>query len=279
MLSSQQFMSLRRIASRSNLRVKEWASLANRKFRRELGLTLADGARLCQEAFLRGTHRYRPEVFLISDRGAENPSAGELLDLAAQLGVEAVGVSDEVFDKVSGLKNADGLALVLRPAETVDITFEAILRSRFRLLVAAEVQDPGNAGALARTALAAGFDGCIFLGGADPSGPKFLRGSMGAAFSLPCFDMTEENFTESWRQSGGRLGMATSAAPAEDYRRADFSPPFALLVGGERGVPDSLAALADARVRIPLSGRVESLNLAVAAGIILFEAVRHGTDG
>ncbi len=278
MLSTQQFMSLRRIASRSNPRVKEWASLANRKFRRELGLTLADGARLCQEAFLRGTHRYRPEVFLISDRGAENPSAGELLDLAAQLGVESLGVSDEVFDKVSGLKNADGLALVLRPAETADNTFEAILQTKFRLLVAAEVQDPGNAGALARTALAAGFDACILIGGADPSGPKFLRGSMGAAFSLPCFDMTEDDFTKAWRQSGGRLVMATSSAPGVDFRRADYSPPFALLVGGERGVPDSLAALADDRVRIPLAGRVESLNLAVAAGIILFEAVRDGSD-
>lgn len=277
MIPREELLRARRIASRVNPRVKDWASLTERKERRRLGLTLAEGARLVLEGLAcRGDEALlRPAALLISDSGAERPEAGEAFERAGAMGLERYSLSDDCFAKVSGLKNADGLALILSFAETAGETeLSTLLRQgEARWLVAAGVQDPGNAGALARTALAAGCDGCLFLDGADPLSPKFLRGSMGAAFRLPCVGMAVDDFLAAWPGCGTRLVMA-STADAADYRTAGFGDRWALLVGGERGVPDELAALSDTRVHIPLQGGVESLNLAVAAGIILFEAFR-----
>ncbi len=265
----------RRLASRANSRVKDWASLADRAGREALGLTLAEGGRLAAEGLAAPPDsRFRPAALLVSDSGAERDGAGELFERAGALGLDRFSLSDDCFDKISGLRNADGLALVMAVGGPAPDPSGLWSRPDARWLAAAGVQDPGNAGALARTALAAGFSGCLFLEGADPLSPKFLRGSMGAAFRLPCLAMRTDEFAAA-RRAGASLILADSRPGGEDYRRLDYRPPFALLIGGERGVPPELAELADRRAHIPLAGEVESLNLAVAAGIILFEANRR----
>ncbi|MDR1520519.1 MAG: RNA methyltransferase [Planctomycetota bacterium] len=268
----------RRLASRANPKIKDWAALSQRQARDSLGLTLAEGARLAEEALLAPAGgRFRPAALLLSDSGAGREAAGRLFALAGERGLERYSLTDDCFAKISGLRNAEGLALVLSlgPEEP---DFSAAWRlPGARWLVAAGVQDPGNAGALARTALAAGFSGCLFLEGADPRAPKFLRGSMGAAFRLPCLSRAIADFLAAWdaAPAGIALIQATADPSAGDYRELPYQPPFLLLLGGERGVPPELAGRAAQTAHIPLAGGVESLNLAVAAGIIIFEANRR----
>lgn len=276
MIAREELLRLKRIASRASPKVKNWAALADRKGREEQNLTLAEGAKLTGEGLeATANSRFRPETLLIADSGADRPEAAALFARAGELGIERISLADDCFAKLSGLRNGDGLALVLKTADATLELNELWNAPNARWLVAAEVQDPGNAGALARTALAAGFDGCLFLGGADPLSPKFLRGCMGAAFRLPCLNADADAFAAAWRNvSGGRLVAATARESATHYRRADFTPPLALLVGGERGIPEPLLSLPHEAVHIPLKGGVESLNLAVAAGVILFEAAK-----
>lgn len=273
MIPREERLRVKRIASRINPRVKEWASLHERKARERLGLTLAEGAKLVEEG-LEAVHGgvLRPATLLVSDSGAERSEAGALFAKAGDMGVERVGLADDCYAKLSGLKNADGLALVLAFGGEEPNMARLCSAPDARWLIAAGVQDPGNAGALARTALATGCSGCLFLDGADPMSPKFLRGSMGAAFRLPCLSGDVAGFVSSWSEAHGSLLIAASGGEAEHYREADYRPPVSIVVGGERGIPPELSRLSARKVRIPLRNGVESLNLAVAAGIILFEA-------
>lgn len=267
----------RRLASRANPRIKDWSGLADRAERERLGLTLAEGAKLAGEALAAPAGGvFRPVALLISDAGADRAEAGDLFALAGEMGIERYSLSDDCFSKVSGLKNADGLSVVLSFSRESPDFSPIFLLPDSRWLVAAEVQDPGNAGALARTALAAGFSGCLFLGGADPASPKFLRGGMGAAFRLPCLCAGLDAFVSAWKAGSGQASLVIADARPDsgDYRTLEYRPPLLLVIGGERGVPAELAGLPGRRAHIPLSGGVESLNLAVAAGIIMFEAMR-----
>lgn len=268
---------MKRLASKANPRVKDWSGLGDRDNRDRLRLSLAEGARLAAEGLEAPAGGWlRPAALLVSDSGAERPDAGRLFARAGELGVERYSLTDDCFAKVSGLKGADGLALLVAlEGSDAEPDLPAILSAPgARWLAAAGVQDPGNAGALARTALAAGFDGCLFVDGVDPASPRFLRGSMGAAFRLPCLSVPGAAFAAGCRAGAARVILADANGGATDFRGVDYGPPVVLLVGGERGVPEALAGVADEAVRIPLHGGVESLNLAVAAGIILFEAER-----
>lgn len=276
MIPREELLRVKRIASRVNPRVKDWTSLHDRKDRERLGATLAEGVKLVEEGLAAGAGgALRPTTLLVSDSGAERGEAGALFARAGEMGLERISLADDCFAKASGLKNTDGLALILAyECEEPDIR-SLCSAPGARWLIAAGVQDPGNAGALARTALAAGCSGCLFLDGADPASPKFLRGSMGAAFRLPCLSSRISNFTSTWPGEHSTLYLAVAGGDAEHYREANYQPPLGIVVGGERGIPDELSRLSARRVRIPLRNGVESLNLAVAAGIILFEADAH----
>jgi RNA methyltransferase, TrmH family len=145
------------------------------------------------------------------------------------------------------------------------------------LLVAVGIQNPGNLGSLLRTAEAAGATGAWLTEGcADPYSWKSLRGSMGSAFRLPLRRRVETaSLAETLRARGLRT-LAAGATAARRYDAVDLRGPLALLLGSEgAGLPDELAAAAELRVSIPLARPVESLNVGVAAGILLFEAARQ----
>ncbi len=276
MIEATVLRGIRRIASRANPRIKEWAGLKEKSDRDALGLTMAEGARLAGEA-LAGIEAglYRPVAFLVSDQGAAHPEAGSMLDQARLAGLHLFNLSDDCFAKISSLKSPEGLAVILSFADSTPVLAELFASADARWLIAAGVQDPGNAGALARTALAAGFSGCLYVGGTDPRSPKFLRGSMGASFHLPCLSLTEEEFVRQWQPTFPRLYAATAHGEALDFRQAGFNPPFCLALGGEKGLSEAMLDLAEQNIHIQLHGGVESLNLAVAAGILLFEAEKH----
>jgi TrmH family RNA methyltransferase len=273
-LEQSDLLAIRRIASKANPKIKAWASLADKPARRALGLTLAEGRRLVADALARGRDsRFEPRAFLVSDAGAAHAEAGGLFEMARGLGIECFSLSDPCYEKISRLGAPEGIALVCGLPAREDLV---ALAAEGIWLVADGVQDPGNAGALARTALAAGAAGCLFLDGVDPTSPKFLRGSMGAAFALACPAIAAGEFVRLRPSLPLRLVAAVSGNGAVDYRLLDRRPPLGIVVGGEKGISDNILDLADERIHIPLQGGVESLNLAVAAGVLLFSGETGG---
>jgi TrmH family RNA methyltransferase len=143
--------------------------------------------------------------------------------------------------------------------------------------VAAGVQNPGNLGGLLRTAEAAGATGAILTAGcADPLSWKALRGSMGSAFRLPHLRGLAIGDALSALEARGIAVLATAADGERRYDEADLRGPVALVVGSEgAGLPAAVCRRAAARLRVPLAGPVESLNVGVAAALVLFEAARQ----
>jgi TrmH family RNA methyltransferase len=139
------------------------------------------------------------------------------------------------------------------------------------------VRDPGNLGSLLRTAEAAGATGVVSLrGGADPFRDKALRGSMGSVFRLPVLHGLDAAAVIAFARRHRLQLVIADGGGDRVHTQADLRKPLALVVGAEAaGVPPELLAAADARVRIPLRAPVESLNVAVAAGVLLFEAQRQ----
>jgi RNA methyltransferase, TrmH family len=139
------------------------------------------------------------------------------------------------------------------------------------------VRDPGNLGTIIRTADAAGASGVILVGDCtDPFSMETVRATMGSMFALPLVKTTPTDFLK-WKKSADARLVATHLAGAVDYRTIDYrSKPVILMMGNEQsGLPDELAQAADKLARIPQVGMADSLNLAVATGVMLFEVRRH----
>ncbi|MCX7935484.1 MAG: RNA methyltransferase, partial [Planctomycetota bacterium] len=252
------------ITSLRNPRIKTLAALKTSKGRREHGLALAEGLHLAEEAL---QSRQRVKALLLAAAALARPEVMRLRDLARQRGAEIIEMTDVCYRRISDLQSPEGVAVAVAvaPAEIAPL----IAASAARLLVAAGVQDPGNAGALVRTAEAAGVSACLFVGGVDLWSPKFLRAAMGSSFRLPCAAATTSSFLGLAQQYRLRLLAAVSPrAPAAqhlpplDFERADYQPPVAICLGGEgAGLPPEIAAAATP-IAIPMAGALESLNVA-----------------
>ena len=225
---------------------------------------LLEGERLVTDAVDAGVQL---ELLLLSPG-----LAGRLghLSAAAQ---EWARVEDALLSKVGQLETPPGvLALAPRPAPLELDSLE--LGPQALLLVVAGMADPGNLGALARSAEAAGADAlCVTAGGASPWNAKALRGSMGSLLRLPVLDADEpETLARQLRERGLRQVTAATRG-GSDWRACDWSGPLALWISGERGdAPDCCRGFE--QVSIPTAGRVESLNATVAAALLLFAAGR-----
>ncbi len=250
------------ITSRNNQLIKGLAALAKNP---GPDGALAEGYHLCREAFASGL---AVRQILCTPEAADSVEGRQVLAAAADCPV--VEMTRECYEKISRLQSPEGIAVEFRPPQA---TLAQVLRADCRVLVAAGVQDPGNAGALVRVAEAAGASGCVFLEGADIYSGKFYRAAMGSAFRIPCVRVAAAGFLAAVREGDVRMLVAQLRPGAEDFSTADFQPPVAVCVGGEgAGVPEALSDVAVGSVYIPMSGRVESLNVAVAAGILLYRA-------
>jgi TrmH family RNA methyltransferase len=256
------------IRSRSNPLFRRFRAL---KDRGEADLCLLEGPKLLEEALLSG-------IALVEVAAAPRTKAGERVDrLLASVRERGTPVRRMDADLVAALSDAETsqgvLALARRPAFDED----ALFRGTPLIVVAVAVQDPGNLGGLVRTAEAAGATGAYLTAGtADPLSWKALRGSMGSALRVPHVrGLPADEVVRRLRERGVAL-LATTALGPVPYDRADLRRPFALLLGGEgSGLSDELVRGADQALSIPMHGRVESLNVGVAAGIVLFEAARQ----
>ena len=259
------------ITSRQNAIVQRCRDLARH---RHAGgdEVLLDGLHLVCEALDAGmtvTTAIVSAKLLASDAGTA------LCRRLERAGAALYRASDAAMEAASPVRTSSGVVVVAQVARQRTRTVWAPAPALVVCL--AGVQDPGNVGAILRAAEAAGATGAIVTqGSADPLGWKALRGSMGSALRLPLMvGTTASAACEEARRLGVRVA-ATTPLGGQALYEADFRGPTLLLVGGEgAGLSDDLVAAADVRIRIPMRAPVESLNAAVAAGVVLFEAHRQ----
>lgn len=254
------------IESTSNKQVRHVVALNSKgKLRKEEGLYVAEGLRICRE--------YRPEdlhaLYVTPSFEKENR------EWLSSFSYETV--SEEVMRVMADTKTPQG---VLAVARQKNLTLEQLLeRSRDGglFMILEQLQDPGNLGTILRAGEGAGVTGLIMSSDtADIYNPKVIRSTMGSILRVP-FAYTEDlpSACLKMKQNGIRL-FAAHLQGSVSYDRENYCGSTAFLIGNEaRGLTDELAALADARIRIPMAGQVESLNAAVAASVLMFEAARQ----
>lgn len=242
------------ITSLKNPKVAAWKALKDRKGRRESGCFLVEGRKMVEEAL---ASSFDVETVLVQE-GVSFPDG---------LTMPVYELPEHVLTAVCDTKTPQGIAAVVRMKE------QSALGKH--IVVLDGVQDPGNVGTILRTLDAFEADGLVLLPGcADPFSPKTVRSSMGAVFRRPVWTCTVETFAQVLRGSGLRLLGAALRDDTVDARAADYTRAV-LAIGSEgRGLSDEVLALCDETVRIPMSPRCESLNAAVAASVLLWEAYR-----
>ena len=259
------------ISSRDNSLLRRARNVRDGKIE---DLIFVEGMRLCEEAL---TSNLDIEVVIHSDHIAQKPRAAKLI---AQLGDRAkssASVSEKLLESISFTKTPQGIVLLAkRPPSDVD-NLTKRQPAKPLIVILHETNNPVNVGAILRTAEAAGATGVIATANtADPFSPKALRGAMGSAFRLPVW--SGETFTQAleWcRAQKIQIVCADVSAPTV-FSEVDWRKPGALLVGRESsGFSHEELAAADLAVRIPMKGSAESLNVAVATGVILYEAARQ----
>lgn len=235
--------------------------------RREEGLVVAEGQKVIRAAADGGA--VIRELYLApdADMSLEELAAGGVVHHLAP------GVVDRVASTVTPQSE---VALVGRPHATLRDLREAHL-----LLVAVGVQDPGNAGTMVRTALAAGASGILFTeGSVDVFSPKTVRSSAGAVFGLPVIEGLPAVEALDELSGFGLTRLATDSEGAEDLYDAELPDRIAVVFGNEaNGLPPEVATHVDRTVRIPMLGPAESLNVAVASAVVCFEIVRRHRRG
>jgi len=236
---------------------------------------LLEGLRLVEEAraaqLLVACAAFSAHALANSDGRARRLATG-----LAGIGVRVVQVSEAVLEAMSPAQTPAGIvALAVRPKHTL----AQVLGSRSAALVCVlvDVQDPGNVGAIARVAEAAGATGLVVTGAsADPFGWKALRGAMGSAFRLPIACESSAMDVLSSLRAGGLQIVGTQPDNALSFDRVDWRKPSAFFVGSEgAGLAADVRSAADVNVAIPMRPPVESLNVAVSAGLLAYEARRQ----
>ncbi len=257
------------LRSRENPLYKRLRALKERGGDREL--CLLEGPKLVLEALAAGVAVVEAAT---SPRAEASPRGALALAALRGRSVPVRRMTAELHASLSEVETSQGvLALARRPAAVEDRVF----RGTPLVLVADGVQNPGNLGGLLRTAEAAGATGAILTDGcADAFSWKALRGSMGSAFRLPLLRGLGIEEALVLLESRGVAVLATAKEGERRYDEADLRGAVAFVVGNEgAGLPEAVCARATLRLRVPLSGPVESLNVGVAAALVLFEAARQ----
>jgi RNA methyltransferase, TrmH family len=257
------------ISSRQNALVKRLRALAeDRGAGDEI---LLDGAHLIEEALASGIEL---RVVLVAADAASGP-LGALAARAAAAGARAVTLTSSLASAVSPVRRPTGILAIGTIREQA---LEAVLQPTPQLLVLLDhVQDPGNVGAIVRAAEGCGATGVITgPGTADPFGWKALRGSMGSAFRMPIARVDSLADAIRGASMAGVRVLATVPRGGTPLPKANLAGPAALVLGGEgAGLSKPILDAADEGITIPMRGRIESLNVSVAAALVLYEAFRQ----
>lgn len=261
----------RTITGFSNPTVKYLRSLRDKKHRRREGKFLAEGLRLLTDA--RESGRLPEMLVMATGRGA-HPLLDRLEADVVRAGGEIVETSSEILSRITGKDNPQAVAGVFAEFDT---SLASIDRDAAPIwLVAQALRDPGNLGTMLRTGDAVGAGGLILIDdSADPFSAESVRASMGAIFTQKVARARWDEFLPWLRDGPGQL-VAASLRDALPYREASYEAPCFILVGNEsRGLPEEYETACDLRVTIPMRGRADSLNAAIAGAVLAYEALAH----
>jgi TrmH family RNA methyltransferase len=262
-------MTRRQITGFSNPTIKAVRALREKKHRKREGRFLAEGLRLLTDARECGR---LPELLMMAEGREGHPLLDALEAAVSAAGGDVIEMPEELLAKVTGKDNPQAVAGVFAEWDT---GLEALDRTRSPLwLVAQAMRDPGNLGTMLRTADAVGAGGVILLDDcADPFSVEAVRASMGAVFTVPLAQVQWDDFL-GWLRTGPGQLVAASLREAVPYRGASYAAPCFVMVGNEsRGLPEDYETACDLRVTMPMKGRADSLNAAVAAAVLAYEVL------
>ncbi|MET0294933.1 MAG: RNA methyltransferase [Phenylobacterium sp.] len=259
---------MRAVTSLANPTVKAVRALHLKKARDESGLFVAEGLKTVTEGIELG---HAPKILLFGREAGGHPLLQRALAATQGAGGEALEVTADILAKVSRRDNPQAVVGVF-PQRFAELA--ALDPSRADVWVALhQVRDPGNLGTIVRTADAAGCGAVILVGGCcDPYSVEAVRATMGSIFAVPIVRASEAEFA-AWRAGWPGSVVGTLLTAAVDHRQAEYRRPALILMGNEQqGLPPEMAALPDVNVKIPMRGRADSLNLAVATGVMIYAA-------
>ena len=259
-------MTDRTITSLANETVKAVRALHMRKERDATGLFLAEGLKAVIEGVETG---HAPKILLHGPQVSSHPLFQNAARATRVAHGEVVEVTEEILAKVSRRDNPQAVvgvfAQVFRSLRALEPGSASAWVALHR------VRDPGNLGTIIRTADAAGCGAVILVGDCcDPYSVEAVRATMGSIFAVPLIRASEAAFAE-WRQAWPGSVVGTLLSAETDHRQAAYRSPTLILMGNEQqGLPPEMAALCDVNVKIPMRGRADSLNLAVATGVMIY---------
>lgn len=259
----------REITGFSNPLVKRVRSLREKKFRKAEGLFLAEGLRILTEAREEGV---LPEMLFHA--GSPHPLAAELIATMEAAGGDVIETTPDILAKISGKDNPQAVVGVYRDRLT---PLDALDRDSADIwIVAQALRDPGNLGTILRTGDAVGAGGLILIDDCvDPFSVEAVRASMGALFTQTIVQARWEDFI-GWLRGGPGQLVGTSLKATQDYQEPLYASPTFLLVGNEaQGLPADYEAQCDLLVKMPMLGKADSLNAAVAAAVMAYELLNQ----
>jgi RNA methyltransferase, TrmH family len=255
------------ITSFANPKVKFIRKLEQKKFRQETGLFFIEGLRTVGEAVQ--TRAQIESLVTAPDLLISEFGQSLLMDPSTK-DIEQIEVSTDIYQKLAHKEGPQGIGAIVRqhwmPLESLQV------KPNDLWVVLDAIADPGNLGTIMRTADAVGARGLILLGNStDPFDPSAVKASMGAIFSL---ELTQADWVDfhQWQKSNEVMLVGTSDSTKTDYQKIKYQHPLALLMGSERhGLSSEMMAACNQIARIPMQGRSDSLNLAVATAVMLYE--------
>jgi len=259
----------RQITAFSNPLVKQVRGLRDKKNRRAEGRFLAEGLRILTEAREAGV---LPELLFFSD--ASHPLVQAMIEATEAAGGEAIETNADILHKISGKENPQAVLGVYRAFDT---GLDRIDRDSAPLwIVAQALRDPGNLGTILRTGDAVGAGGLILIDDcADPFSVEAARASMGALFTQRIAAARWEEFVP-WLRSGPGQLIGTSLDASQDYQAPRYDKPAFILVGNEQaGLPPDYEKECDLLVKMPMMGKADSLNAAVATAVMAYEVINQ----
>jgi RNA methyltransferase, TrmH family len=260
------------IYSLKNPRVKEWAALKQKKYRNQTGQYLIEGVRLVEEAIAADVEI----VQVLASFERTNERLDQLLDQVRAKGIPVTECSDPVLAHVADTQTPQGIVAIAKKPEPVDGFLDMSQANANLVLLVDGIQDPGNLGTIIRTADAVAAD-AVFVSDntVDPYHPKVVRAAMGSLFHLPVLEQSLPDRIDSLRQYGFQI-IGSSSHQGDVYYNVDLRGPHALVVGSEaNGISQELEPYVDKWLRLPMLGKAESLNAAIAASVMMYEVVRQ----
>lgn len=254
--------------SPANATLKALRSLHEKKYRRADGRFLAEGLRIVAEAVEAGIV---PEVLVFAQGHADHPLVAKLIAATEGGGGQAIATSPDMLNRLTQKDNPQAVVGVFRARP---VPLAQLERARSPIwLVCQALRDPGNLGTILRTGDAVGAGGVILLDDCcDAYSSEAVRASMGAIFTQSV-TMTDGASFFRWLRAGSGFLAGAALTGAVDYRRAYPAPTFLLMGNEQAGLPDDYAAACDVLVRLPMHGRADSLNVAVATGVLAYQVI------